>query len=436
MKFSNVLGTKLVKISFLSLITGLTACIVLSKFFVESPLLASSPPARTWSRLPVLKLRGGLKVFWHIGDNSRGQNDRAALVNGFSLISGVNTYVDYPGNQKENVYSFLGENNSNPWRKPAFFERTNRRSIADTGSPGAFLVDIEFAYEENIERAWNNPAARTASRAKSLAEFRRTYFREWASWFWLPLLWAKQKYPKSQIGLYGVQPFRRDYWGISGKTAAQIDGSHATDIELWQHIEPYVDFYVASIYVFYDNPDSVFYMAANVEENFVRTRRFGNKPVFAYTWLRYHDSNAKLKGQELAPYLVEAMAIVPFFSGSKNVVLWGYEPQLRAGDPLPYDRLELFMKSLKRLEPISEKLGQAKLLIDKTAAAAWREQRPLIRRALVTNNECIVMAINPWQQETAKMTVSVRCGDREYPITMVGKRVSILHIYRNQTTVL
>jgi hypothetical protein len=392
--------------------------------------------ASYWANLPVLRMRGGLKVFWRIGDNSRGQNARAALANGFSPLSEVNSFVDYPGQQKENIYNFIEKNNSNPWRKPTFFERIVRRNIAEEGSTGTFVHDIEFAYEENIEQAWNNPASRAASRAKSLVEFRRSYFREWASWFWLPLLWAKQKYPKSQIGLYGVQPFRRDYWGISGKTSAQIDGSHATDIELWQYIEPYVDFYVASIYVFYDNPDSVFYMAANVEENFVRTRRFGNKPVFAYTWLRYHESNAKLKDQELAPYLVEAMAIVPFFSGSKNVVLWGYEPQVRAGDPLPYDRLELFMKSLKRLEPISEKLGRAKLLIDKTAAAAWREQRPLIRRALVTSNECIVMAVNPWQAEAAKTTVSVRCGDREYPITMAGKRVSILHINQGKSIVL
>ena len=53
----------------------------------------------------------------------------------------------------------------------------------------------------------------------------------------------------------GPQPFRRDYWGIADKNAAQIDGTHRTDWLLWKYIDPHIDFYIASIYVFYERPE-------------------------------------------------------------------------------------------------------------------------------------------------------------------------------------
>ena len=42
-------------------------------------------------------------------------------------------------------------------------------------------------------------------------------------------------------------------------------------------------------------------MASNVGENFKRTRQFGEKPVYAYSWLRFHNGNKALAGQELKP---------------------------------------------------------------------------------------------------------------------------------------
>jgi hypothetical protein len=47
-------------------------------------------------------------------------------------------------------------------------------------------------------------------------------------------------------------------------------------------------------------------------------------PAPWYEWLRYHDSNKQLAGKELAPYLVEAMAVLPYFCGAKGIVLWGW----------------------------------------------------------------------------------------------------------------
>jgi hypothetical protein len=259
----------------------------------------------------------------------------------------------------------LKVNRTNPWRKPGYFERIIRRNIAQAAGPGDIMVhDVEFSFEENTDKAWEDAEARAASGAMTKAEFAKAYQREWATWLWLPCHWTKQDRPGLPVGLYGPQPFRRDYWGVAGKSARQIDGTHHSDAELWQYIDPHVDFYIASVYVFYDDPGSIYYIAANVEENYQRTRRYGNKPIYAYEWLRYHNSNQKLVDQELAPYLVEALAVLPYFCGAKGVVLWGWEPK-RKGQY--YQNLPVFADSLGRVSDLSAKLAKAELVIDEPA---------------------------------------------------------------------
>lgn len=109
-----------------------------------------------------------------------------------------------------------------------------------------------------------------ASGTATEAEFAEAYFREWATWFTQPCIWAKEQRPHQPVGIYGPQPFRRDYWGIAGKDARQIDGTHARDADLWTHIDPAVDFVGASVYIFYDEPGAIYYIASNIEENVAR----------------------------------------------------------------------------------------------------------------------------------------------------------------------
>jgi hypothetical protein len=344
----------------------------------------------------------------------------------------LNTYADYPGHQKENIDRALQGNRTNPWKKPDFFERIIRRNIAQAGRVGESLVhDIEFDFEEDIEKAWDDLEARKASGAATQDEFAKAYFREWASWFWLPCEWAKEDRPGMPVGLYGVQPFRRDYWGVAGKSARQIDDTHRSDAELWQYIDPHVDFYIASVYVFYDDPGSIYYIAANVEENYQRTRRYGDKPVYAYEWLRYHDSNKKLAGQELAPYLVEATAVVPYFCGAKGVVVWGWEPG-RKGQY--YANLPRFAESLGRLSGLSERLAKAELVINEPAHVLWKEKRPLVRKFKLADDEWAVLAVNPWQAEDARSTVGVRCGAQVVELPLVGLHTGIFVVQDGRVT--
>lgn len=373
-----------------------------------------------WDGIRPFEMKGGLKAFWNVGGRDRDANEREAVARGFGTVALLNTYSDYPGRQKEKIIP----NGRNPWEKPEYFERIIRRNIEETRDGQIFVHDIEFDFEENTDILWQEPALRAASGAATPQAFRDAYYREWGSWFTLPCRWAKEKYPGTPVGIYGPQPFRRDYWGVSGKDAQQIDGTHKTDAELWRHIGPVVDFGIASIYCFYDTPGSVYYMGANVEENCLRMSASG-KPVYAYLWLRYHDSNQKLKGQEVADYLAESMAVLPFFCGARGVVLWGWEPR---GQGPYYRNLPLFVRSLGRVADLSEKIARAKPAPDEPIHVAWKEKRPLIRRLCVGADEWLVLVCDPWQAESEEKTVTVACGKRAVSLTIRGKHTDIYQV--------
>ncbi len=375
----------------------------------------------TWNDLPSIHMKGRLRAFWNVGGRDREANELAAADHGLESVALLNTYSDYPGRQKEKIVPA----GSNPWDKPPFFERIVRRNIDATTPKAIFVHDVEFHFEEDTDALWTNPVIRAASHATSPRAFRDAYYREWASWFALPCQWAKEKYPDTPVGIYGPQPFRRDYWGVAGKEARQIDGTHKTDAELWQHIAPAVDFCVASIYCFYDDPGSVYYMGANVEENVQRMRACSDKPVYAYLWLRYHDSNAKLKDQEVADYLAEAMAVLPYFCGARATVLWGWEPK---GQGPYYRTLPVFMRSLTRVAGLSEEIARATPLNDAPIHAAWKAKAPLIRKLRISGSDWLVLATHPWQADTAATNVIARCGTLDVPLAIRGKHTEIYRV--------
>lgn len=383
----------------------------------------ASPPS--WEQIRHVPMSGGLRAFWNVAGGDNPTNYREAAAHGFEMVDLLNTYSDYPGRQKENIRTTIDAHASNPWQKPDFFERIIRRNIENRGNKASIFVhDIEFTFEEDIDKAWNDPAARAASKATSREQFADAYLREWATWFTLPCQWTKERFPGTPIGIYGPQPFRRDYFGIAGKTAQQIDGTHHSDAELWQHIDASVDYYIASIYVFYEKPDSLYYMAANVEENVERTRRYGSKPLYAYEWLRYHNSNKKLAGQEVSPWLAEAMAVLPYFCGARGLAVWGSEPK-RKGQY--YQVLPVFMNSLGRISDLSGKLAGAKLMADEPAHVLWKSKRPFVRRMRVSADEWIILAVNPWQSDEAKSTIEVPLENSRITVETRGRHSEIFH---------
>ena len=240
-------------------VTLIAALIVYAAVVAADPPTAALPSTETtaerpvpWDEIRAVPMAGDLRVFWDVAGGDVAYNREQATRHGFQIVDLVNTFSDYPGGQRENINTFVKGNPANPWRKPEFFERIVKQNIAASGMNAILVHYIEFEFEQDPAQAWADEAARKASGAKTEAEFAEAYFREWATWFTQPCIWAKEQRPNQPVGIYGPQPFRRDYWGIAGKDARQIDGTHARDADLWTHIDPAVDFVIASVYIFYD----------------------------------------------------------------------------------------------------------------------------------------------------------------------------------------
>lgn len=382
--------------------------VITTRAYTASPNLTGD-----WSGVRSVRMGSSLDAFWNVGGLDAVRNNAEAVNHGFTMVDLVGLY----GGQAPSP--------TNPWQKPAaLLENSVRPKVASSGGNALFVNDVEVDFQPDAAKAWADPDARQASGATTLDEFRRRYLAQWATWFSLPCRWAKEAHPQEPVGLYGPQPFGRDYSGLLGG-AAQLEEQHRFDDSLWRYIDPSVDFYVSSIYVFYDRPDSIYYMAANVEENYLRTRKYGNKPVYAYFWLRYHDSNKALAGQELSPYLVEAGAVVPYFSGARGVVLWGSSRE-PAGQP--YRSLPLFAASMGRLSDLTGKMARATLVIDEPAYVLWQQRRPLVRKLRVSDTEWIVMIANPWQGDQQESRVPVSLGSRTVSLPVRGKHTEVYDV--------
>lgn len=392
-----------------------------------------------WGQIRSVRMSGDLRAFWNVTGNK--SHRQRALKRGFEHVGLTNAYADYSGNQKRNIARYLKKNSTdNPWNMPDYFseilleniQKVTGQKLVQNSKNCPLVLDIEFEFQQSAKKAWANAESRKASGSRDVEEFERAYLKQWAQWFWLPCAIAQNAAPNMQIGIYGAQPFRRDYWGISGKNAQQIDGTHQSDSELWRYIDPYVDFYVASVYVFYDKPDSIFYIASNVEENFQRTRKFGNKPVYSYSWLQFHNSNAALKGTELPAWLADATAVVPYFYGAKGNVLWGWKPRASNYRPL-YKNLKVYTDSLGRVADLSEKIARAQPASDdEPAYVLWNEKRPLLKRLKVNADEWIVLACNPWQCHDQISELKIRCGRREFILALEGRHCDIFHLTGDQ----
>jgi hypothetical protein len=125
------------------------------------------------------------------------------------------------------------------------------------------------------------------------------------------------------------------------------------------------------------------------------------------------------------------MAVLPFFSGGRGLVLWGSE---RKSTGQHYRMLPVFMNSLGRVSDLSAKIAAATLVIDQPAHVLWKEKRPLVRKLRVTPDEWIVMAVHPWQDETEKKNINVQCGTRSVTLTLDGRHTDIFHVQGSRVT--
>jgi hypothetical protein len=144
------------------------------------------------------------------------------------------------------------------------------------------------------------------------------------------LRWFHEAAPRLRLGYYGTIPVP-DYWRA-------IQGTTSADFKAWQQdndrlglIAKDVDVLFPSLYTFYaDRQGWVAYAIAQISE---ARRKAKGKPVYAFIWPQYHESNQLLGGQFLdADYWeLELLTVRQYADG---LVIWG---GWGTGGPQPWD---------------------------------------------------------------------------------------------------
>lgn len=133
------------------------------------------------------------------------------------------------------------------------------------------------------------------------------------------LSWIKAEAPNVQLGIYETIPLR-DYWRA-------IRGPGSKEYQAWQQdndrLEEMVtelDALYPSLYTFYpDRQGWVKYAVAQLTE---ARRKAKGKPVYAFLWPQYHDSNSKLRLQSLEPDYWE-LQLNTVAQQADGIVIWG-----------------------------------------------------------------------------------------------------------------
>lgn len=125
--------------------------------------------------------------------------------------------------------------------------------------------------------------------------------------------------PGLKLGYYSGIP-ENDYWrAISGPSSAGYVKWQQENSQL-QTVADQVDYLFPSLYTFYNDPKG---WVAYAEANIAEARRLAKgKPVYAFLWFDYHNSNPVLGGTQIPPdfWRLELDTVKRLADG---VVIWG-----------------------------------------------------------------------------------------------------------------
>jgi len=133
------------------------------------------------------------------------------------------------------------------------------------------------------------------------------------------LSWVKSEAPSVPFGVYGTVPVQ-DYWrAIRNPTSAEFR-SWQQDNDRLEGISDRVDALFPSVYTFYpDRQGWVTYAIAQIAE---AKRKAKGKPVYAFLWPQYHESNRLLGLRPLDPDYWE-LQLNTVYQHADGVVIWG-----------------------------------------------------------------------------------------------------------------
>ena len=162
---------------------------------------------------------------------------------------------------------------------------------------------------------------------------------------------------------------------------------------------------------------NIAYQLFQVEANIARS----DKEIMLFEWLGYNKCQANSiygYNKYIKKHLIEAQAIMPFFSGAKGIWLW--ENPITP-DSLNYSVYEIYVNSLYRLSLFKDFFtGNYRLIIPKSAYQHFKDKDP-VWRGVVKGNEILVAAINEFANDNETTDLTVSYGGWSEKIQLKGK---------------
>ena len=177
-----------------------------------------------------------------------------------------------------------------------------------------------------------------------------------------------------------------------------------------------------SAYYYYDYPnqlaeDYLAYLLFQVEAN----RAWSTKPVVPWVWLRYHNTT-QYYPNFIQPFMAEATAIFPFFSGAAGLWLWD-ELSSAQNRSQVYAAYEHFTHGLYRLSRFADMFqGQYELVIETPARDLMDKQLP-VWRGVAKGNSILIAAQNPYAADGQRTSLIVRYKAWQRTIELTGREV-------------
>ena len=385
-----------------------------------------------------------------------GDTQKLPLKHGFShLATSDGNDADLPRNQRAAVWYGTGYPSSNqpwetiksPWGNDIELYKNKWRndlagfanafsSSAGTGKADIdlFVPDIELQIKSNdsILVLKNHPTTPSVYKSFDNQSFIVQYKKDIQALY--AQVFAETKNNATQntkVGGYSDAPILNTYINIAGNSWQKW----TSDVSLLNYInydfsknalggQAYTnqDFYSPSAYYYYDYPnplapDYLAYLLFQIEVN----RAWTSKPIIPFVWLRFSYTTQFVK-KFIRPFMAEATAIFPFFSGANGLWLWDDPGTFKTDES--YVTYEYFINGLYRLSQYKDMfLGNYELVIP-TPAREYVDTRKPIWRAVAKGNDLLVAAHNPYaKDENEVVTIEVDYKNYRQNITLKGYEV-------------
>lgn len=351
--------------------------------------------------------------------------------------------VAYPGQNQpwERLRSPWGNDENLYQRK---WENDHRNFTNSTNAAGNPVIDVDW-FVFDIERQIKSndsilllrglPSVPGEINALNDAGFIQAYKRDLQNLYFQPTkVFAERGLLARRVSSYADTPILNTFADIQAhsweawQTNPALVNSNVLDLSTNNRVGG--NFYnsmsilMPSAYYYFDYPNPfapeyLSYLLFQIEVN----KAWSDKPIYPYVWLKY-SFNPALRNRFVRPWMAEATAIFPFFSGAAGLWLWE-DPTTFSLD-LNYNAYEYFTKGLHRLSQYKDFFTGNYELVIETSAHELNRQRIAVWRGVVKGNNILVAAHNPFaRNEHEETVVAVKYGNWSRLITLKGYEISL-----------